>query len=162
MGPIWGRQDPGGPHVGPMNFAIWDEKAFRTCWLLTLCKGIYWWITLTKKQRSDVFLLLACISCWTNSGVDGDLDATTLMSRHCIVNTLITTQNDRQFADDKFTCIFSNRYIWISNKMSQCSAGVQLTASPNSKVHGAIMGPTWVLSTPDGPHEPCYQGVSQI
>ena len=24
MGPIWGRQDPGGPYVDPMNFAIWD------------------------------------------------------------------------------------------------------------------------------------------
>ena len=24
MGPFWGRQDPGGPHVGPMNLAIWD------------------------------------------------------------------------------------------------------------------------------------------
>ena len=24
MGPIWGRQAPGGPHVGPMNFAIWE------------------------------------------------------------------------------------------------------------------------------------------
>ena len=23
MGPIWGRQDPGGRNVGPMNFAIW-------------------------------------------------------------------------------------------------------------------------------------------
>ena len=23
MGPIWGRQDPGRPHGGPMNFAIW-------------------------------------------------------------------------------------------------------------------------------------------
>ena len=23
MGPIWGRQDPGGPHVDPMIFAIW-------------------------------------------------------------------------------------------------------------------------------------------
>ena len=23
MGPIWGRQDPGGPHVGPMKLAIW-------------------------------------------------------------------------------------------------------------------------------------------
>ena len=22
MGPIWGRHDPGGPHDGPMNFAI--------------------------------------------------------------------------------------------------------------------------------------------
>ena len=24
MRPIWGQQDPGGPHVYPMNFAIWD------------------------------------------------------------------------------------------------------------------------------------------
>ena len=26
MGPIWGRQDPGGPHVGLMNFAIWEQS----------------------------------------------------------------------------------------------------------------------------------------
>ena len=25
MGPIWDRQDPGGPHVSPMNFAIWAD-----------------------------------------------------------------------------------------------------------------------------------------
>ena len=25
MGPIWGRQDPGGPHVGLMNHAIWVD-----------------------------------------------------------------------------------------------------------------------------------------
>ena len=24
MGPTWGQQDPGGPHVGPMNLAIRD------------------------------------------------------------------------------------------------------------------------------------------
>ena len=29
MGPIWGRQDPGGPHVGPMNFAIWDLTSIK-------------------------------------------------------------------------------------------------------------------------------------
>ena len=28
MGPIWGRQDPDGPHVGPMNIAIWVLKGF--------------------------------------------------------------------------------------------------------------------------------------
>ena len=22
MGPLWGQQDPGGPHIGSMNFAI--------------------------------------------------------------------------------------------------------------------------------------------
>ena len=30
MGPIWGRQDPGGPRVGPMNFAIWEVMT-HTC-----------------------------------------------------------------------------------------------------------------------------------
>ena len=28
MGPIWSRQDPGGPHVGPMYFAIWAAFHF--------------------------------------------------------------------------------------------------------------------------------------
>ena len=28
VGPIWGRQDPGGPHVGPMNFAIWGKMSY--------------------------------------------------------------------------------------------------------------------------------------
>ena len=27
MGPIWGRQDPGGTHVYPMNFTIWDSSS---------------------------------------------------------------------------------------------------------------------------------------
>ena len=38
--------------------------------------------------------------------------------------------------------------------------------SPDCKVQGANMGPTWVLSAPDGPpcwpHEPCYQDRSRI
>ena len=27
MGLIWGRQDPAGPHVGRMNFAIWRHQS---------------------------------------------------------------------------------------------------------------------------------------
>ena len=29
MGPIWGRQDPDGPHVDPMNFAISESLYFQ-------------------------------------------------------------------------------------------------------------------------------------
>ena len=29
MGPTWGRQDLGGPHVGPMNFALWAVTAME-------------------------------------------------------------------------------------------------------------------------------------
>ena len=33
MGPIWGWQDPDGPHVGPMNFGIWDvTRAYYVCY----------------------------------------------------------------------------------------------------------------------------------
>ena len=39
MRPIWGRQDPGGSHVGPMNFAIWAAYASRFP-SLKRCKAI--------------------------------------------------------------------------------------------------------------------------
>ena len=29
MGPTWGRQDTGGPHVGHMNLAIWETTAIN-------------------------------------------------------------------------------------------------------------------------------------
>ena len=34
MAPIWGRQDPGGPHVGPMNFALWGYTTIAILLLL--------------------------------------------------------------------------------------------------------------------------------
>ena len=39
MGLISGRQDPGGPHLGPMNFAIWNIFAtLSTCrWFSEKC-----------------------------------------------------------------------------------------------------------------------------
>ena len=40
MGPIWVQQDPGGPHVGPMNFSIWDvfqTKAVNVLFWKTNC-----------------------------------------------------------------------------------------------------------------------------
>ena len=39
MGPNWGRQDPGGPHVGPMNFAIWVglHRTKQTHWYFHEC-----------------------------------------------------------------------------------------------------------------------------
>ena len=30
MGPIWGQQGPGGPHVGPVNRAIWEFETFES------------------------------------------------------------------------------------------------------------------------------------
>ena len=48
MGPTWGPsgQDPGGPHVGPMNFAIWGSKTslvgliIRSIWRGKNCTSV--------------------------------------------------------------------------------------------------------------------------
>ena len=46
MGPIWGWQDPGGPHVGPMNFAIWVRQSYdhliTTIWFLILVSWLFY------------------------------------------------------------------------------------------------------------------------
>ena len=43
MGPTCGRQDPGGPHVGHVNLAIWDKMCIKK----TLLK----WNELTIQQK---------------------------------------------------------------------------------------------------------------
>ena len=45
MGPTWGRQDPGGPHVGPMNFAI------RGYIETSDIKFVLLWIVFFKRNR---------------------------------------------------------------------------------------------------------------
>ena len=42
MGPTWGRQDPGGPHVGPMNLAIWAH-IFTHQLCGSLAMFVFWW-----------------------------------------------------------------------------------------------------------------------
>ena len=48
MGPLWGRQDPGGPHIGPMNLAILDMLEMLICYVIKfyankwLFKTIVW------------------------------------------------------------------------------------------------------------------------
>ena len=51
MGPTWGRQDPGGPHVGPMNFAIrGDISVFNGVYLTRLLHS--WQHNLCLKART--------------------------------------------------------------------------------------------------------------
>ena len=46
--------------------------------------------------------------------------------------------------------VSSDHYVyWVRN--NTC-AQLQMCNNPDNKVHGAKMGPTWVLSAPDGPH----------
>ena len=60
-GPIWGRQDPGGPHIGPMNLAIWGHLVSGSVYIVNLYPpkpnkyyflsfhSAYWWGTIIER-----------------------------------------------------------------------------------------------------------------
>ena len=99
MGPIWGRQDPGGSHVGPMNFAIWIYHGINSTgsWLETyntyhddvikrkhfsrywpFVQGIHRSLVNSpykgQWRRGLIFLWSALwINCWVNNREGGDL-----------------------------------------------------------------------------------------
>ena len=54
MGPIEDRQDPGGPHVGPRNLAIWvvfvKGAPGLLIWKLQECAGIVLWLSVLSCQ----------------------------------------------------------------------------------------------------------------
>ena len=77
MGPIWGRQDPGGPHVGPMNLAIWvmlditlialtkhnaHFKGFLTTVLPSIQEQNVWLILFIRRYQLNVCLMIEAIN----------------------------------------------------------------------------------------------------
>ena len=81
MGPTWGRQDPGGPHVGPMNLAIRDvlrdctfiitttsPKGWNRGILMCVVRPVSsWWLPMDWRQigtRSTSITMLIQLSLW--------------------------------------------------------------------------------------------------
>ena len=61
MGPIWGRQDPGGPHVDPMNLAIWEDM----CSCKELGHGHYvglWIVAYSARYHRLIIYTSICVS----------------------------------------------------------------------------------------------------
>ena len=57
-GPSWDRQDPGGPHVGPMNFAIWViilHSSFTGTGAIAVIEPCWTWVKSIWNQKI----------CWT-------------------------------------------------------------------------------------------------
>ena len=61
MGPIWGWQDPGGPHVGPMNLAIWVTLPEPSI-LPLFSQNILVWVSEGLKNDIKYVILKFCIN----------------------------------------------------------------------------------------------------
>ena len=56
MGPTRRQQDPGGPHVGPMNLAIWEHTRHNSYYMTHVIGGF-----LQARSRSKSSIYLRCI-----------------------------------------------------------------------------------------------------
>ena len=55
MGPIRGRQDPGGPHIGPMNIVIWKPLLWPLwTYQYLLLSNVYWSLYNYAPQVADI------------------------------------------------------------------------------------------------------------
>ena len=89
MGPIWGRQDPGGPHVGPMNFAIWGNK-----W----AKSLMVWVTDNSCSHKNGY----CMSYKQQFSGNGHPSWWwALQITLAVINGLMVRATDSSFSDDK-------------------------------------------------------------
>ena len=61
MGPIWGRQDPGGPHVAPMNFAIWELSSRESYGMSIVSMSAKTDHVLTIPDRMYILRISACL-----------------------------------------------------------------------------------------------------
>ena len=101
MGPTWGRQDPGGPHVGPMNPAIWVENGWSPVRRQAIIGTNYDFSSITRPMRHRGTNLREILTEW-----------------QFWFNTLGPRQNGRHLVDDRFKCIFLNENVWIWVKIS--------------------------------------------
>ena len=142
MGPIWGRQDPGGPHVGPMNFAIWGSVIMAS--QITGVMIVYSTICSGADQRKHQSSASLAFVREIDQSLVNSLHKGTVMWKMIPFDVLMPElclpqlaadggmafrsragQNGRHFLDDIIKCIFLNENVWISIKISLevCSWG---------------------------------------
>ena len=119
MGPTWGRQVPGGPHVGPMNFVVWvvteaelkSEFLFTTDLALTgELWGVYCeefgenWLCYNGTSLYSQCIHMTCIT--SQHMLDPQNGGFTLVQASWI-NIMATDAMDKLFADDTHVFIKS-------------------------------------------------------
>ena len=119
MGPIWGRQDPGGPHFGPMNFTTWvvlpEYSVFSTGKVyrvsrekeITVKLKAWWWL----------------MAIWYRDICNhhGNIIQSECISKAPLCMIVFSSppgQNGRPFPNDIFTWIFTTKMFCILIKIS--------------------------------------------
>ena len=171
MGPTWVLLAPDGPHVGPMNLAIRD----KTCWNLPEmlqgwhqtqrkqnvhslfqynCKEFITVKILKVQQNAQDYPSLKQLLCSINLGICPPLLMIHLWTWLVPVSIEIYHPPELLVVTIDSSSFWSfpiSPYWWWNQNIPEQPVWYQ-SCYPDSKVHGANMGPIWGWQDPGGPH----------
>ena len=170
MGPTWVLSAPDGPHGGPMNLAImyitdifffqttiWMHILDENIHILMHCIGVLFVGSLNKvlnKQSSCLWLLSSSPSSCniiiniSSSVSSSPLPPVIIIIIIIIIITIIIHSYHNHYTQELYQT--SAHWLTFYNSALRISIPCPVNIT-DSKVHGANMGPTWVLSAPGGP-----------
>ena len=110
MGPTWGWEDPGGPHVGPMDFAIWVVLVgdIWDAWCVRIymawCKLCCVWLNpIHKKPNLDDRFAANCIWDCNNSDVIMGAMASQITNLAIVYSTVYSGADQRKHQSFRVT-----------------------------------------------------------
>ena len=117
MGPIWGRQDPVGPHVGPMKFVIWVVS--WAYWSLSLWQQLMAWqlFDATMLTSSGVHQVVHVTPWWRHQ-----MQIFSTLLALCVGNSPVTGESLSQRPVMR-TLMFSLICAWINGWVNNREAG---------------------------------------
>ena len=123
MGPIWGRQGPVGPHVGPMNLANWVVTLvfYGGFWFLVVWSQLCWPDNVIQISRRDHSKYHGTWSWWTilqSQAIISGLNSfyycirmTPNLQTLCIASIMMTSSNRNNFRVTDHLCgDFNSRF----------------------------------------------------
>ena len=113
IGPIWGRQDPGGPHVGPMNFVIWVCHGEK---LSSCTKGYRNNAALIVMPKNQVFFEAPLNNAWWCHGMETFFALMFVCGRNSPVNLGFLSLRVSSMGFDEFLDVNLNEML---NKQSR-------------------------------------------
>ena len=141
LGPIWGRQDPVGPHIGPIIFAIWDaywtnKTAYQFMMSHTNLILLIQVTQIMVNQLCDHYLKQCCVKLdeyWNIISSNYFIDAVC----HTYFPMSWGNLNNQHL---RLTSVNGKRIVWISSNflLSCCSYSISSTFGGIRKIRFSI------------------------
>ena len=133
-----------------LKFVLQDVDPSISFWRVCGDNALHWNGNVVILMKFSSLAASEVVSLTTYDAISDENFAKTITFPFQCMSCLHTSTPELYIAFLNTAWIIVPPYHFLKHSMTWCQ--IVCVAFPDSKVHGPNMGPTWVLSAPDGPH----------